>query len=50
MSERKINGDLINNFVTNKFKWNNVKTNYFLERNQINSVSKMLNYDKYPQM
>lgn len=50
ISERRINVDLVNSYISKKFKWNDVKMDYFLQKNQITSISKLLNYDKYPQM
>ena len=50
ISQRRINVDLVNSYISKKFKWNDVKMDYFLQKNQITSISKLLNYDKYPQM
>ena len=50
ISERRINIELTNSYIGKKFRWGDVKTDYFLQKNQINSVSKLLAYDKYPPM
>jgi hypothetical protein len=49
VSEERITEDILHAYVGKKFKWNAVKTAYFLEKNRIRTVQDLLGYDKYPQ-
>lgn len=48
ISEQRINQNMISDYIKNKFKWNKVKTQYFLHKNSINSVQDLLTYQMYP--
>lgn len=49
ISERKIRSELLQGYIGKKFKWSRVKTNYFLEKNNINSIEQLVNYHQFPQ-
>lgn len=49
ISERKIRSELLQGYIGKKFKWSQVKTNYFLEKNNINSIEQLVNYHQFPQ-
>ena len=49
ISEQKIESELLSKYIEEKFKWNKVKTQYFLEKNQINDLISLIGYDRYPQ-
>jgi hypothetical protein len=39
---------VVENYIYAKFKWNKVKTKYFLEKNGITSMKDLLEYPRYP--
>ena len=42
ISRQRINDDLMQNYVGRKFKWNAVKSRYFLEKNGMTKVSSLI--------
>lgn len=39
---------MVQGYIGKKFKWNQVKTGYFLEKNNINSIEQLFRYDRFP--
>ena len=48
LSAQRIESNMLKDFVVKKFKWNEVKTKYFLEKNKIAEVRKLVGYNGYP--
>lgn len=47
-SERSLRLDIVDNYISSKFKWNKVKAKYFLEKNNITSMRDLLEYSRFP--
>jgi hypothetical protein len=47
-SERALRLEVLENYIFAKFKWNKVKTKYFLEKNSITSMNDLLEYPRFP--
>ena len=47
-SERSLRLEVVENYILAKFKWNKVKTKYFLEKNNISSMKDLLEYSRFP--
>ena len=48
LSVERTSDDIIRRYISKKFRWNQVKVNYFVERNKIVGMGRVLEYDKYP--
>jgi hypothetical protein len=47
-SEKVIKLEVVENYISSKFKWNKVKAKYFLEKNNITSLQELLEYSPLP--
>jgi hypothetical protein len=47
-SEKTLRLEVVENYILAKFKWNKVKTKYFMEKNNIFSMKDLLEYPRFP--
>ena len=48
LAAQRIESNMLRDFIEKKFKWNDVKTKYFLEKNKIAEVRNLVCYNGYP--
>ena len=48
LSGQKIGDEMIKDYIEKNFRWNNVKTKYFLEKNCIRDLRGIVSYRDYP--
>lgn len=47
-SERAIRQEIVENYISCKFKWNKVKAKYFIDKNNVTSMQNLLDYPSLP--